>query len=594
VRALRRRLVWTLAAGALAVSLHAADEGWIIERLNGRYDIRPDGTVVVSEAIAVDFRDLSRHGIFRDVARQQEFDAKNNRRYDIRLSAVTAADGRRHEVKELDEGDLRRFRIGDPDKTISGRQTYRIDYSIGGALNAFPDHDEFYWNATGTWPVRMAATSITVRGPGGAIDRADCFQGPAGSPQKCTTRFTADEAVFTATRPLEEDEQMTIVVSLRKGAVAAPRPVIVRKPRAPDEFFELTPLSAGLSVFGMLLAVGGVGFLWWDQGRDRHAVALHAQPSDIVDYRAPILGARPIGVEFEPPEKIRPGQMGLLIDETADTLDITATIVDLAVRGYLSIKELPKERWFGKKDWQLERLKPADANLLDYERIVLTGLFDTGSPRKLSELKNKFYDDLARARKSLYENAVERRWFPRNPESVRTMWRVIGLIALVGGGFLTFMLGRKFGAGLIGLPVVAGGLLLTLLSRAMPRRTARGREMMRRTLGFAKYIKTAETQQQAFAERANLFTAYLPYAIVFKCVDQWARAFQDIDMQAATAGWYVGQSTFNPGAFSSSMTAFSTSASSSISSTPGGSGGSGFGGGGSSGGGGGGGGGGSW
>jgi uncharacterized membrane protein len=118
--------------------------------------------------------------------------------------------------------------------------------------------------------------------------------------------------------------------------------------------------------------------------------------------------------------------------------------------------------------------------------------------------------------------------------------------------------------------------------------------MMRRTLGFAKYIRTAETQQQAFAERANLFTAYLPYAIVFKCVDQWARAFQDIDMQAATAGWYVGQSTFNPGAFSSSMTAFSTSASSSISSTPGGSGGSGFGGGGSSGGGGGGGGGGSW
>ena len=117
--------------------------------------------------------------------------------------------------------------------------------------------------------------------------------------------------------------------------------------------------------------------------------------------------------------------------------------------------------------------------------------------------------------------------------------------------------------------------------------------MMRRTLGFAKYMKTAETQQQAFAERANIFTAYLPYAVAFKCVDRWARAFQDIDMQKATGAWYAGSTTFDPGSFSSSVASLSSSVSSAIASTPGGSGGSGFSGG-SSGGGGGGGGGGSW
>ncbi|HYN05934.1 MAG TPA: DUF2207 domain-containing protein [Vicinamibacterales bacterium] len=591
--AVGRFVILALAIVALVVPVTGTDEGWIIERLTSRYDIQPDGTLVVSEAIDVDFRGLSRHGIFRDVAHRQDFDGKHNREYDIRLSGVTAADGRRHQVKELDEGGLRRFRIGDPDKEISGKETYRIDYSIGGALNAFADHDELYWNATGPWPVRIAAASIVVRAPGGSIDRADCFQGPAGSRQKCAARFTPDEAVFTATRPLEEEEQLTIVVSLRKGAVAEPRPVILRKPREVNEFFELTPLAGGLSLFGLLLAIGGVGGLWWEIGRDRRSVALHAQPSDTQEEREPLFGARPIGVEFEPPEQIRPGQTGLLIDETADTLDVTATIVDLAVRGYLSIRELPKEGWFGSKDWQLDRLKPADTNLVQYERIVLAGLFDTGSPRKLSELKNKFYDDLAKAKKSLYEDAVSRRWFPRHPESVRTMWRVLGLIALAGGVFLTFVLGRNFGAGLIGLPVIVGGALLTIVSRAMPRRTALGREMMRRTLGFAKYIRTAETQQQAFAERANIFTAYLPYAIAFRCVDQWARAFQDIDMQAATASWYMGSSTFNPSSFSSSVESFSSSVSTVMTSTPGGSGGSGFSGG-SSGGGGGGGGGGSW
>ena len=43
---------------------------------------------------------------------------------------------------------LKRFKIGDPNQTISGAQTYRIEYRIGQALNAFPDHDELYWNAT--------------------------------------------------------------------------------------------------------------------------------------------------------------------------------------------------------------------------------------------------------------------------------------------------------------------------------------------------------------------------------------------------------------------------------------------------------------
>jgi hypothetical protein len=111
--------------------------------------------------------------------------------------------------------------------------------------------------------------------------------------------------------------------------------------------------------------------------------------------RAPLFGGRPVAVEFEPPAGIRPGQMGLLFDERADTLDITATIVDSAVRGYLKITELPKTgllAWFGKPDYQLDRIKEDDAGLLEYERIVLEGLFDSKPQRKLSDLRNSFYN----------------------------------------------------------------------------------------------------------------------------------------------------------------------------------------------------------
>jgi uncharacterized membrane protein len=395
---------------------------------------------------------------------------------------------------------------------------------------------------------------------------------------------------------------LTVVVGLRKGAVVEPQPIL--GPRESDSLaggslwsmFDVTPaMLLGLAA-GLVAVFGGVGTLVWSVGRDRRYVSLYRTSGEMPEERVPLFGARPVGVEFEPPEHLKPGQMGLLVDERADTLDVTATIVDLAVRGYLSITELQETgwfRWFAGTDWQLDRLKDPDSALLEYERIVFDGLFDGRATRTVSSLKNKFYKDLAKAKVALYQDAVERGWFARNPSTVRTVSRVLGVIAAGAGVFLVLALGHRWGAGLLGLPVVVGGVLLAAASGALPRRTAKGRLLLKRTLGFAKYIRTAETRQLAFAERANIFSAYLPYAVAFKCVDKWAKAFADIDLQAATARYYVGSGPFSASSFESSLGSFSSSVSSTLASTPGGSGGSGFSGG-SSGGGGGGGGGGSW
>ncbi len=122
--------------------------------------------------------------------------------------------------------------------------------------------------------------------------------------------------------------------------------------------------------------------------------------------------------------------------------------------------------------------------------------------------------------------------------------------------------------------------------------------LLRRTLGFRRYMETAEKDRAAFAEREGIFSAYLPYAIVFGCVDRWAKTFEGLDREAAaaaTGGWYADPGQFSALSFSNEMSSFSSTVSSTIAYTPGTSGSSGFsGGGGSSGGGGGGGGGGSW
>ena len=106
-------------------------------------------------------------------------------------------------------------------------------------------------------------------------------------------------------------------------------------------------------------------------------------------------------VEFAPPQDLRPGQVGTIVDEQANTLDVTATIVDLAVRGYLTIEEIPKEGWFGKPDWTLHRTGKADDDLLMYERTLLTGLFKDGNDPALSGLKRTFPERLSRSRTSV-------------------------------------------------------------------------------------------------------------------------------------------------------------------------------------------------
>jgi hypothetical protein len=589
----RAALVVAAVAAVLVVPL-AARQTCVIDRFESRLSLQRDGSVVALEAIDADFRADPHHGIYRDITYLLDYDGAHLRKYELSLTSVTSADGRRLPEKTETNGPTTRFRVGDPSVRITGKATYRIAYRIKGALNAFADHDELYWNATGAaWDVPLEVASVTVEAPSDGIDRVSCFQGRTGSTDPCDSSFTPTQARFRATRALQPGEQLTIVTGLRKGMVTPPEPILVAKGSDVVRLFEVTPGTTSMAIVTLVAVVTGLGTLWWRVGRDRRFVSMHYLTQDTAEQRVPLFASDSVVVEFEPPEKIRPGQMGLLLDERADTLDVTATIIDLAVRGYLTIKELPKKGWFGHTDWELDRIKPSDPSLLEYERIVLDGLFSGGSPRTLSDLKNKFYKDLYKAKSALYADGVERRWFPSNPNVVRGVTVALGMLTMFAGGALVFVLASTFGMGLVGLPIILGGVLLTMMSGIMPRRSALGREMMRRSLGFARYMKTAEVQQQAFAERANIFTNYLPYAIVLKCVDKWAQAFKDIDLQAATAGWYVGSTAFNPTSFSSSVGSFSTSVSSAIASTPGGSGGSGFSGG-SSGGGGGGGGGGGW
>jgi len=583
-----RRVLSLVAAGFVVLSLgagltaRAADTGWVIERFASDIEILRDGRIAVNEAIDVDFQALNdRHGIFRDIPIRYRWDPDptQERVYDLSVQSVRNAAGRSLKYETSTDGANFRIKIGDADQIVTGKQTYRIAYTVRGALNGFPDHDELFWNVNGgEWSVPMRAVSATVRATADAFTKVTCYEGPAGSTTSCQSGMTSQRAEFAATRQLEPEEQLTIVAALRKGVVPEPTPILERRARDPEEWFDATPATLGAAVVVMVAGLWAVVWRWWTAGRDQRE-------------------RETIVAEFEPPEKIRPAQAGLLIDEQADPKDVTATIVDLAVRGHLRITEQAGQGLLGKKDWLLTRQVGVakDPRLELYEGTILEGLFASGDEVKLSDLKQHFYLTLHKAQRELYGDSVTRKWFAGDPQRVRQLYVGAGIVALGLAAAAIGGLGTMFGAGLVGVGAIVPAVALLAFAPRMPAKTRDGAELLRRTLGFRRYMEVAEKDRQRFAEKENIFSEYLPYAIVFGCVEKWARAFSGINAAAATAGWYTGSSRgmFQAMDLSSNLSSFSNQVSSTIASTPGGSGSSGFSGGGS-GGGGGGGGGGSW
>ena len=595
--------VMALAIPGSAAPAAAQSSGERIQAFVVDITINPDTTLDVTEQIRYDFGSNQRHGILRDIPVRFDYppDPRYERVTEIDHVSVKGDPGTPDQVKIESQGRLTQFRIGDANRTITGAHGYTISYRVRGALNGFEAHDEMFWNATGNeWPVPIDQVLVTVHAPG-AISQVTCYAGATGSVLNCDDAIggegAGDAKVATFSHhDLLPNEGVTVVVALPKGVVATPEPILDEKWSA-SRAFAVNPASLGISgVLTALVLFGLVRLL--GKGRDRRFAG---SPVDVAfgstagtEEAVPLLSRPHDPVEFEPPDKIRPGQVGTLIDEVANPLDVTATIVDLAVRGYLRIEEIPKKGWFGKPDWHLIKLKD-DGGLLRYEKKLFSGLFQDGDQVELSDLKRKFATRLHEVQNLLYDDAVSAGWFANRPDKVRFKWRALGVLFVILAFVVSIVLAAATHLGLVAIPLLIGSIGLLAGAGHMPRRTAKGFATLRRVTGFRRFIEESEKERARFAERANLFSEYLPYAVVFGCTEKWARAFAGLEDQisATTGAWYVSSQPFSIGHFSNSMDSFAVTTSGTIVATAASSGGSGFSGG-SSGGGFGGGGGGSW
>ncbi len=504
-------------------------QAWFIRDFCTHVTVNPDSSLLVREEIQVDFESESRHGIFRTIPVSYR---RGSLKYNLRLKVLAVEDekGQSYPYRVSRQGRYREIKIGDPDRYISGSHWYTISYLVRRAINYFDEHDELYWNATGDeWlvPIDRARAMVSLPAavpPDEVITRS--FTGPRGSQEsRAEVSQELDEIIFEVDN-LGAQEGLTVVVGIPKGYLTKPGSITTIIWFLGDNWFFLVPLV----VLILMLAI------WMTSGRNPRV-------------------EESIMVHYHPPSDLTPSEAGTLVDERADLTDITAMIIDLAVRGYLKIEQLDSKKllFFSNRDYRFELLKEftADPELKTHEQQFLTGIFTTQSPGgtvTLSSLKNKFYVHLPKIRKSLYQLLSKQGYFYGRPDQIRGAYRGVGIALVVAGFFLMGILHRWE---ILVLLSVSGGIVLAF-STIMPRLTARGVRMVNQILGLKEFISRVEEDRlkRMSKEDPTLFDRILPFAMVLGVADEWADAFRDIYREPP--GWFVS-SHYVAGAFYTGM-----------------------------------------
>ncbi len=572
----------------------AAGEDWRITDYRVAATVDANGTTSVQLTLDFDFGNEAGHGPYLTFPLRQEIadDPDHWRMLDMTVGAVSSPSGANAEVQTEEEDGNLLIRVGSEGRTFTGVQTYQVNYTIRGLIaprQAQSGLDEFNWNAVGNgWEVPIDSVAVTVAGPA-AVSRAACFSGYSYT-DECRAESSGSAATFAADG-VGDGSGVQVTAGFPAGTFTGAEARIARRFTVAN-MFPVNPLTGGVTA--ALAALGLAALFRRTRRGTRDEVYLGLTPGVLPAPNQQVSVGRetrevPVAVQFTPPANARPGEIGTLVDATADNRDVTATVIDLAVRGHLRIEQQEGEQW------AFTRLAGRD-ELVGYEQRLLAKMFSGGSPVTTDDLRDPQYAGLlTKAREDLHGRvSKELGWFTTNPAIVRGLAFLAGIVIVAASVGLGLLLGI-FGWGLVGLAGVILGLGVLVMNNHFGSRTAAGSAVLAQAKGFELYLRTAEADQIKFEEGIDVFSRYLPYAMIFGVAERWTKLFEELAAEGRytfDTPWYVGYGYgygFGYHGFANSMDNLASTMSSSMQhATAATSGGSGFSGGGGFGGGGGG------
>ncbi|TSC52574.1 MAG: Membrane-like protein [Parcubacteria group bacterium LiPW_41] len=609
------------------------------ENIGVVYTVRPDTTVGVEETQTFNFVSGEFHQGWREIPKN-----KIDGISDVKVIDVDSGEEYVYSRSKLDKTNPsswgRYTTFNQNGKTIiewyyngsNGLRTWKLDYTLHGAIGFFSNVDELYLNVLDAYSVPVKSVQARVVLPDGAtVSRGEAFR---------TNKdiVVVNNGAAFSTPEIAPNEAFTIQVSWPKGFVDK------------NQYFYKSFLRFyyGIITLGFLV-VGSF---------------LFSLLYILIRRKKEKEGRGTIVPEYEPPKNLRPLVAEVITKGYVTNKGLSATIVDLAVRGYVSIEEDEFSRFslakkikesaivnkikirripmivfigalfsffalldnsrFGfflffalfiisliismfsrSTDYIVKKIKnyDADSTLEDFEKTYLNILFsnsDVFSTRALRSMtayveRQGFSVAVQNLKQSVlkevekdtnaYTQSISR---SQNFFGIAFVLFMACIFILIS---LSSLWGMQFSFVLIGLCVLFVVLLWIFKYRTIL--SKEGRILREEWLGFKLYLKTAEKYRLENLT-PETFEKFLPYAMVFGLEKKWAGAFEKMNVpppnwyHGAVVGGAIGSSSassFSPSSFSSNFSSSFSSAFSSSGAGGGGGGGSAGGGGGGGGGG---------
>ncbi|MFZ2481705.1 MAG: DUF2207 domain-containing protein, partial [Propioniciclava sp.] len=526
------------------------------------YAVDASGNLRVRETWVLRFGSSSgRHGFDRYLVTREAYDDQQDQLYEISGVSVTSPDAISTDVSRSttseEDGRLEstRIRIGSASQTITAdTATYVISYSVRGALRTGAGNlPELYWDATGSGMGTISHATVSVTVPDTVVGTR-CYSGPPRSTTACTSsRSEGATASFTQDR-IPSGSLLTIATQMPAGAVADAAPLLVERADAGNA--RVAALVTGASVAGTV-GVPLLGWLWYRRrGHDERfegvppgTVPLTGQPSRVVRNDPRIQ----IPVAFSPP-KLPVAYAGFLVDGRYGVEHLTATVVGLATSGAIRL-----DSQYGATATLVNADRAQDAP----SKLVLADLFARGASIDLGAA-SQLVDTSQRLAEQEESVAMSNGWFRRLVRGRKTAGGLS--FAWVGALVMFGWLGAPLLAfAMVLLPVTVAAVVTLIVVRmkmAKGQRTAVGRAWTDQVEGFRLYLTTAEADQLRFEEGEDIFSKYLPWAVLFGEADRWVRVCEqaiELGRIPMPSGAWYGAGGWNPTLMMMNLNALSTS-----------------------------------
>ncbi|HRZ15721.1 MAG TPA: DUF2207 domain-containing protein, partial [Candidatus Omnitrophota bacterium] len=564
-------------AGAL--TLCAQNTAERITSFSSSIRVHEDSTMTVTETITVQAAGENiRHGIYRDFPTRYKDYLGNTYVVDFQVRRVFR-DGLSENfwVEPLANG--KRVYIGSKHAVLSpGEYTYILEYQTNRQLGFFRDHDELYWNVTGNgWGFEIEKAQAVIELPGGArqqVGALEAFTGPQGARGRdyVTGRDAMDAVTFSTSRPLQPGEGLTIVVAWPKG--------FVREPdlRQKAVYFFRDNLGSLVGFIGLLAVLAYYLIVWAWVGKD--------------PARGTII---PL---YNPPAPLDPAAVRYIMRMGFDQKSFAAEIINIAVKGYITIDE-------ANGGYMLKKTGRAAAELNAGESLLCTTLFGSRATLMIAQENHSEISHAIAQLKQILKNNYEKSYFLTNIgyfaagavisavvvgiaallqaseklpialfmsvwltgwsvgvtvllSQVVTQWKIVlrggsGRLAATGGAIfmslfaLPFLAGEIFGLATLVYATSATVVLILFLAMGinalfyhlLKSPTLAGRKVMDKIEGFKMFLEAAEKDRMKIlyqpTKTPELFEKYLPYALALDVEQAWAEQFAGVLDKAATA-----------------------------------------------------------